>query len=258
MNNWLISANPNVYNHSSSFEHYGFIDWTQKRIKYAVGDIVYIYCTRPLQMVQYKCIVEKLNVSSQEMRDDKEYWTDLGKYTNSLNGKFMRLKLVEQVSSDKLNLKNLLQNGLKSAPQSPMKISDPNLLNYLETYFTDNLQADYFPDTLDENDLNNEGLRKKVLVNKYERSSKAREEAVKYHGLRCCVCKMKFEERYGEVGEKFIHIHHLIPISEIGKDYKINYKDDLIPVCPNCHSMLHRKINGKYPTVQELKLMIQK
>ena len=48
---------------------------------------------------------------------------------------------------------------------------------------------------------------------------------------------MSFEDKYGEMGVGFIHIHHIVPISAIGKEYKINYKTDLVPVCPNCHAI---------------------
>ena len=45
------------------------------------------------------------------------------------------------------------------------------------------------------------------------------------------------KDSYGEIGEGFIHVHHIIPVSRlvIEKDYKINPIEDLIPVCPNCH-----------------------
>lgn len=33
----------------------------------------------------------------------------------------------------------------------------------------------------------------------------------------------------------------------------MNPREDLIPVCPNCHAMLHRKENGVYLTVEELR-----
>jgi 5-methylcytosine-specific restriction protein A len=157
-----------------------------------------------------------------------------------------------------MKLKNLKENGLKAAPQGPIKIKDDNLLKYIETYFSDNYQTDFFPDTVKEDETEYEGAKKSVIVNKYERSSKVRENAVNYHGLNCKVCDLNFKKMYGEIGEDFIHIHHLIPIHEIGKDYKIDYKNDLIPVCPNCHSMLHRKLNGKEPTLEELKQMINK
>jgi 5-methylcytosine-specific restriction protein A len=40
---------------------------------------------------------------------------------------------------------------------------------------------------------------------------------------------------------QFIHVHHINPISSMGSVYKINPKQDLIPVCPNCHAMIHSK-----------------
>lgn len=69
---------------------------------------------------------------------------------------------------------------------------------------------------------------------------------------------MNFFDFYGEIGEGFIHVHHLTPIHQIGKEYKVNYKEDLAPVCPNCHAMLHRKINGNEPTISELKEIMNK
>jgi 5-methylcytosine-specific restriction protein A len=252
--NWIISANAKMYDHSSSFEHFGYIDWRQGRTKYQVGDIVYIYSTRPLMMLQYKCLVEEINLTSNEIRDDKEYWLDLEEYEKSIEGNFIRLKLIEQVSNSKMKLNELKNNGLKSAPQGPMKIQNEMLLKHIEKYFTDNYQTDIFPEIL--NETENEGIKKTITVNKYERSSKARENAVKHHGINCKVCNVNFENAYGEIGKEFIHIHHIIPIHKIGKNYKVNYKTDLIPVCPNCHAMLHRKIEGKEPTIEELKSLI--
>ncbi|WP_437438321.1 HNH endonuclease [Klebsiella aerogenes] len=50
------------------------------------------------------------------------------------------------------------------------------------------------------------------------------------------------EKMYGEIAKGFIHIHHLIPLSEIKENYCLDPKSDLTPVCPNCHSMLYRRI----------------
>lgn len=254
--NWIISANSKMYDHSSSFEHYGSIDWRQGNAKFEIGDTVYIYCTLPLMMIQYKCIVDRIDLNSSQIRDDKEYWFDENEYLKSLDGKFMTLRLIEQVSNNQMKLENLKLNGLKAAPQGPVKIREGNLLKYIETYFTDNYQIDFFPDTVKEGETEYEGAKKSVIVNKYERSSKARENAVNFHGLNCLVCGLNFQVMYGKIGEDFIHIHHMVPIHGIGKNYKIDFKKDLIPVCPNCHAMLHRKLNGKEPTIEELKQMI--
>ncbi|MBQ7426534.1 MAG: HNH endonuclease [Prevotella sp.] len=67
---------------------------------------------------------------------------------------------------------------------------------------------------------------------------------------------MDFEEKYGEIGRGFIHVHHLIPISSIGEDYVIDPINHLVPVCPNCHNMLHRKDPPLTP--EELKKLIVK
>ena len=111
---------------------------------------------------------------------------------------------------------------------------------------------------LDEYDKpDNEGHRKAVFVNIYERSASARKEAISIHGTNCAICGFNFQHQYGNMGEGFIHIHHIIPISQIGKEYRVNPKTDLIPVCPNCHAMLHRRTDGRYLSIDELKNLVQ-
>jgi 5-methylcytosine-specific restriction protein A len=100
-----------------------------------------------------------------------------------------------------------------------------------------------------------EGALMTVKANKYERNQKARRECVAKKGYRCLVCGKDFEEQYGNIGKGFIHVHHLTPISSIGKEYQLNVDTDLAPVCPNCHYMLHRK-DPPY-TIKELQGMLQ-
>ena len=49
------------------------------------------------------------------------------------------------------------------------------------------------------------------------------------------------EDKYGEIAREFIHVHHIKPLSEIDQKYEVNAIKDLIPLCPNCHSIIHRK-----------------
>ena len=99
-----------------------------------------------------------------------------------------------------------------------------------------------------------EGAKKTVTVNKYERSKKNREACIAEFGSNCQVCEFSFESTYGEIGVGRIHVHHLVPVSKMRGEYRINPIEDLIPVCPNCHWMLH----GKEPpyTPQELREII--
>lgn len=85
-----------------------------------------------------------------------------------------------------------------------------------------------------------EGAAKKVAVNAYERSVAGRQACIDHYGYRCCVCNFDFEERYGERGKHFVHVHHLVPLASIGESYILDPIKDLRPICPNCHSMIHR------------------
>jgi 5-methylcytosine-specific restriction protein A len=69
------------------------------------------------------------------------------------------------------------------------------------------------------------------------------------------VCDFDFGQEYGLIGEGFIHVHHIVPLSSVGPDYKIDPKQDLRPVCPNCHEMLHRR-QPPY-SIEELKQIMQ-
>ncbi|WP_242926717.1 HNH endonuclease [Pontibacter vulgaris] len=99
-----------------------------------------------------------------------------------------------------------------------------------------------------------EGTPNQVLVTKYERNPFARQTCIDHYGLSCQVCDFNFEERFGELGQNFIHVHHLNQISSIGGQYQVDPIKDLRPVCPNCHAMLHKR---KEPyTIEELKEFI--
>jgi 5-methylcytosine-specific restriction protein A len=252
---WLISANSKIYDCAAAFQKFGFVDWRQNA-KYQVGDIVYIYCTRPLMKVMYKTIVKEVSLDYSQIQDDTEFWHITEEPDKLKKRKYARLKLVSQTDSEKLSLQCLMKMGLNAAPQRTVKISE-KLANYIDNnmdeYGSDNL----FPDS-DNMDKCYEGAKLQVLVNKYERSSIARQRCIEHNGHCCFVCGIDFEKRYGEIGKNFIHIHHIVPLNEIGEEYKVDYKKDLIPVCPNCHAMLHRKINGEYVSWEELKDMIKK
>lgn len=108
-----------------------------------------------------------------------------------------------------------------------------------------------YPDEVSPEEQYSEGKTKKVLVNSYERNQIARQKCLKHYGFNCQVCDFNFKEKYGELGKDFIHIHHKIDIATIGKEYSVDPIEDLIPVCPNCHAMLHKK-KPAY-TIDELK-----
>ncbi|MFK4136555.1 HNH endonuclease [Pseudomonas luteola] len=97
-----------------------------------------------------------------------------------------------------------------------------------------------YPDELSEGVEYIEGLSKQSVVNRYERSIGARNACLAHHGYKCAACTFDFESVYGVIGRDFIHVHHVVPLASIGRNYQIDPLNDLVPVCPNCHAMLHR------------------
>jgi len=87
----------------------------------------------------------------------------------------------------------------------------------------------------------NEGGAYRVMTTKYERSPVNRNLCIAAKGCSCQVCGMNFQSRYGDLGIGFIHVHHVIPVSKMGPNYIVDPINELEPVCPNCHMMLHRK-----------------
>lgn len=96
-----------------------------------------------------------------------------------------------------------------------------------------------YEETLGDPGLYLEGAAKSITVNAYERNPEARKKCINHWGAKCRVCDFDFGKVYGEIGKDYIHVHHLIPLAMRGEQYEVNPIDDLLPVCPNCHAMLH-------------------
>lgn len=100
-----------------------------------------------------------------------------------------------------------------------------------------------------------EGGYTQILVNSYERESKARTICLKKYGYKCQICGFDFEDVYGQIGKHKIHVHHKIPISMYKREYVLDPEKDLIPICPNCHLIIHSK--KECFSVEELKEIIE-
>lgn len=85
-----------------------------------------------------------------------------------------------------------------------------------------------------------EGASSLISINTYERNWKARMKCIEHFGYECQVCGFDFEKVYGQLGKDYIHVHHIISLSEIKENYEVNPITDLIPICPNCHALIHR------------------
>ena len=234
---WLISSNDNIFRLEDFLTDNQSVDW-QGSFSPQKGDVVFIYRTKPVQRICYMMEVSEINIPYKDTINDIKYWgvNHAPKGTTNPDELYHRLKLLKKTTSQALHLRKLQNHGMKGVPQGPRKLLG-NLLEYIlnvvEPY------QSYF-DEIPNPATVFEGAKKEIVVNRYERNREARERCIAAHECKCAVCGMDFEKVYGEIGRGFIHVHHIVPLSSIGKEYELDPINDLIPVCPNCHAMLHR------------------
>lgn len=103
------------------------------------------------------------------------------------------------------------------------------------------------------------GTEGKVILyytKKFERDPKLRAQAVRIHGCTCAVCGFSFEEKYGPLGKNYIEVHHCKPLFSTEGEVEVNPATDMVCLCSNCHSMIHRKKN-QIMTVEMLKSLLR-
>ncbi len=100
-----------------------------------------------------------------------------------------------------------------------------------------------------------EGAVKQTTINAYERNPKARTACISHYGAICQICDFNFKSIYGDIGKDFIHVHHKIDLAQIGNTYEVDPINDLIPVCPNCHAMLHTEVPAI--SIEKLKALMK-
>ncbi|SBT17724.1 HNH endonuclease [Marinomonas gallaica] len=133
------------------------------------------------------------------------------------------------------------------------KKTDVSAQNQIDKLYFNHVPEEetFSPHEVNEKSTYVEGMVKQVLVNQYERDPKARAECIRYYKCVCNICNFDFAKNYGSYGEGFVEVHHIKPLHEIKTGYVVDPINDLIPVCSNCHSMLHR--GKKVLSIRELK-----
>ena len=114
----------------------------------------------------------------------------------------------------------------------------------------------YIPEQTNNHQTYWEGNTVTKLSTKYERNPEARAACLAEKGYSCEVCQFDFYARYGEIGKEYIHVHHTVRVADRLRPYEVNPTKDLVPLCPNCHAMTHKRI-PPYSTT-ELKDIISK
>jgi hypothetical protein len=116
-------------------------------------------------------------------------------------------------------------------------INQTNKRRNLEKVIVDDIESE----AAEDENYYTDGAVKEYFGKRYERNPENRKKAIEIHGLNCVACGFNFEKVYGERGKDFIEVHHVRPLSTIGNAIDIDPMRDLVPVCSNCHRMIHRR-----------------
>ncbi len=152
---------------------------------------------------------------------------------------------------------NGVGHGQKSVwyADEPQRQSLKNeLIDYIESILNQlNINDEY------KYHLHDESRNHIISTTQHYRSQAAKNECIRLKGCYCKICGFDFQKEYGEVGKGYIEVHHITPIGQLssadgyeGTDPEI----DLIPLCSNCHSMIHRRKEPYMP--EEIKAMLKR
>ena len=227
------------------------------------------------QFVYYKGGVKDKAFSTKRLSDDPHYFGAgvIGKvYPDLKSGKGDLFATIDgyRVFSDAVNFKD--ENDYIEAPDivkptnhwrdavrqiskdTFMRITSSVLLSAVKVAATADTALN---DTEQRLESFEEGAAKKRYVTYYERDKRNRTLAIAIHGDSCVACGFNFGEAYGEFGEGYIQVHHVTPVSELTEASTPDPETDLVPLCANCHAIVHRKKDTTL-SVKELKLLMQR
>ncbi|MDB5339709.1 MAG: putative endonuclease [Planctomycetaceae bacterium] len=131
-----------------------------------------------------------------------------------------RFRELQCLNLDNINEPYVIPTETNTKPAEPPKLSQRPLI---PTYLTFK-----------------EGATYEATIRKYERDPKAKELCLRHYKIpKCQACGIIFKDHYGEHAEGLIQVHHIVPVSQKGGTYLLNPVADLIPLCPNCHAVVH-------------------
>lgn len=117
-NNWIISCNKEFYDLDNALNEMKIIDFKQNA-NVEAGSKVYIYSSGEDKKLVYITEAVVVNKPEQTINDDK-YIKNKSGYADS--NRYMELKLVKKLESDKLSLSDLKKNGLRGNLQGPCRV----------------------------------------------------------------------------------------------------------------------------------------
>ncbi len=264
---WLLPCNENNYDVEKAYLKYHTVDWKQTNKQIAVNDIVYIYKTKPDQVVRFTCRVKAIN-KKKSNKKDLDCYQDSTPYENK--DCYMTLEFINRFEESFPTMENLEKNGVPVI-RSLIKVPD-TALNYIKEVESSDNTAKRFDGVIpydiphnhwslvggDEEELKEKANAEAKALSDNDLFQKAKQlgsispieritttstyvrnpyiaEASKRKANGICQLCEKPAPFNDKNGNPYLESHHIIWLSEGGADELSN----TVALCPNCHKKMH-------------------
>ena len=246
MAEWILPCNGRSYDINAALRELKTIEWHQSKPmkNVAVGDVMYIYASTPVQSICWRCRVTASHRMVSQINDSKYFIPPVPEDTH-FDGPFIEIVAeCEFTVGDNLSYTELKKHGMKSRIQGPLR------LNHQVSQYVH--QIEKMQDSPDELKMDAEKLSDIALRRLAERYSKqtvktrtstskvyirnpyiAEDAKRRAKGIcRLCGLLAPFADKNGN---PYLETHHIIWLSKGGADSV----DNTTALCPNCHKKMH-------------------
>lgn len=277
MNTWIFQGNPKVFNIDGYVTNRRQIWWSLRQTHYEkkvqLGDEVYLWRSDGGRKGSGGILAKTIVIGLPTIRtneDAREYW-----YTDDWKTLSLAVCLeIEEVRLHEGFLKRVELNN-NSVLKDMLIFRFSQQTNYLleeihaqelrhlwNEYGVNKVDAGILAKDIEAEEVeNNESMAEGKVISyygkRYERDLNNRKRAIEIHGYSCVVCGFNFEAQYGDRGRDFIEVHHVKPLFELDGEKEIDPRTDLVPVCANCHRMIHRRYDNVL-SIDQLKVIVKK
>lgn len=133
MEHWIFISSTKRFRMSDWLAVNDYVEFRQVN-KLNVNDIVYLYTTAPIQRIEFKMVVDKIDVPLEESIDDSAYSLRKQPSHHYPKEKFIRLRLIKKTNAPQLHLSMLRNYGENTSMQGNHRI-EGNLLEYVDSFF---------------------------------------------------------------------------------------------------------------------------
>ena len=226
MEYWILPWKETKFDLHGCIRKFGFVEWRQIN-KLNVGDIIFLYCTKPIGKILYMFEVSRINIPFDETVNDTFFTRDnWDPKPAKVYARFEPISVAD-INNLELSFDRLVELGMKKNLQKGIRAKG-ELLQHLLKHFDViyNTSSKKFQ----------EGESSNVLIKSYERNPHAKEECLKHYkgDYSCQICGFNFEKTFGPLGKNFIHVHHIKFISSFeGEKHEIDPAKDLKKIIIN-------------------------